>query len=117
MRRIMTITIDVQENDAVPESDRWDELEYWTGQVENAFAAIKRDYDGHVDRANDRVDYQAIDFTNISMSTKEEDPCEEEGHDYQAEDVADGVVGGGAAHVWRIYCSRCGEEGTPEDLE
>jgi len=42
--------------------------------------------------------------------------CEEEGHAFAPEDIADGVVGGGAAHVWRIYCARCGAEGEPDDL-
>jgi hypothetical protein len=43
--------------------------------------------------------------------------CEDEGHAFAVEDIADGVVGGGAAHVYRIYCTRCGEEGEPEDLD
>lgn len=46
-----------------------------------------------------------------------ETECDVEGHDFQPEDIADGVVGGGLAHVYRIYCTRCGEEGEPEDLD
>jgi hypothetical protein len=42
--------------------------------------------------------------------------CEVLGHDFQVEDIADGVVGGGAAHVHRIYCDRCNTEGIEEDL-
>jgi len=43
--------------------------------------------------------------------------CEVVGHDFQGEDIADGVVGGGAAHVYAIYCSRCDLPGGPEDIE
>lgn len=43
--------------------------------------------------------------------------CETIGdHDWKAEDIADGVVGGGAAHVWCVYCTRCDAEGDEEDL-
>lgn len=52
-----------------------------------------------------------------ASAAEEEDICETEGHDFVAEDVADGVVGGGADHVTVIYCSRCDAEGDPEDLE
>ena len=35
--------------------------------------------------------------------------CDHE--DYlESEDIADGVVGGGAAQVWRHYCHGCGAE-------
>lgn len=43
--------------------------------------------------------------------------CEEVGHTYEAEDIADGVVGGGASHLWKVFCSRCGVEGEPDDLD
>lgn len=45
------------------------------------------------------------------------DVCEEEGHDWAWDDIADGVVRGGLDHVYVVYCRRCGAEGTPEDLE
>ena len=43
--------------------------------------------------------------------------CDMQGHDWKVEDIADGVVGGGVGHVYRVYCDRCDEVGTPEDLE
>ena len=43
--------------------------------------------------------------------------CETLGHDFEGEDVADGVVGGGAAHVYFVYCNRCDAAGGPEDIE
>lgn len=58
----------------------------------------------------------SIEYARERQPDRWPDPCEEEGHDYQPEDIADGVVGGGAAHVWRIYCTRCGAEGEPEDI-
>lgn len=51
-------------------------------------------------------------ITNMSLI------CETlDGHDFKAEDIADGVVGGGAAHVMAIYCERCDLPGGPEDIE
>ena len=43
-----------------------------------------------------------------------EDPCAD-GHEPHVEDIADGVVGGGAAHVYRTYCTNCDEELEPEE--
>ena len=56
--------------------------------------------------------------TEVEPGTKGsvEYACDMNGHDWQTEDIADGVVGGGLAHVWRTYCSRCDAEGDPEDL-
>lgn len=55
------------------------------------------------------------EYTPPDADEDDDDPCAD-GHDWQAEDIADGVVGGGAAHVFRVYCSRCDAEGEPEDL-
>ena len=43
--------------------------------------------------------------------------CESLGHDFVGEDVADGVVGGGAAHVYFVYCTRCDAAGDEDDLD
>lgn len=38
------------------------------------------------------------------------DECEECEHEWDTEDIADGVVGGGMAHVYVTRCIHCGEE-------
>lgn len=40
-----------------------------------------------------------------------------EGHRWVTEDIADGVVGGGRAHVYVTYCSVCNEEREDEDQD
>jgi hypothetical protein len=43
------------------------------------------------------------------------EPEEEHEHQPITEDIADGVVGGGLAHVYMTYCRDCGEELEPEE--
>lgn len=42
-------------------------------------------------------------------------PCCYDGHETETTDEADGVRGGGAAHVWVTRCLICGEVVEPDD--
>ena len=45
------------------------------------------------------------------------DECQECDHEYRVEDIADGVVGGGAAHVYVRVCRICGEQDEDDEPE
>lgn len=68
MRKTWTVTVDVQESDMVSAKDLAEEMEYWADWVDKALALVTRDYNEAVDKAQYRVDYEAIDFTNISIA-------------------------------------------------
>jgi hypothetical protein len=67
MKRIITIAIEVADDDRIDEEDRIDELAYWVNEVDKATAIIQRDYDRSRSNADSRVTYQAVDFTTLSI--------------------------------------------------
>lgn len=68
MQKTWTITIDVQDNPYSSHDDNEQEMAYWEDVIETAVQGVVYSYDKMVDRQADRLDYEAFDFTNVSVT-------------------------------------------------
>lgn len=56
-------------------------------------------------------------MSSVLKASDEESGDRDHDHEPETEDIADGVVGGGAAHVFRTYCRLCNAELETEEPE
>jgi len=70
MRRIYTIEVVVRDDDRVDKDDRFDEFQYWTGQVETYVKRLQRDISEAQERAHNRLNWQAVDLTTIDIKER-----------------------------------------------
>jgi len=70
VKRIITVTIEVRDDDRIDESDRFDELEYWTGQALTVLGSLvgdSRQFRNDQARVADSVEWTATDLTTIDI--------------------------------------------------
>lgn len=72
MRKTWTITVDIQEGAGAYSEGIEEEMEYWDDYIERALSNVTRTYQTQIDMAADRLEYQPIDYTNISVHRQEE---------------------------------------------
>ena len=80
MRRVYTVTVDIQPTDQVidpddgEQGDIWEaEMAYWEDVIQTAMSQIDYTYRKCIERAEMNVDYETIDYTNISFSVEDID--------------------------------------------
>jgi len=70
MRRIYTIEVVVRDDDRVDKDDRFDEFQYWTGQVETYTKRLQRDISEAQESGHNRLNWQAVDLTTIDIKER-----------------------------------------------
>lgn len=72
MRKTWTITVDIQEGAGAYSEGIEEEMEYWDDYIERCLSNVLRNYQTQIDMSADRLEYQPIDYTNISVHRQEE---------------------------------------------